>query len=278
MVDVGAALVDLMQRRSLLPGVVEDAIRGAGRDVSGLRVVVTGASTGIGRHAVDQLTAGGASVIAIARREAELASLAQDTGCEFLVADLADESDVERILGELANTRIDVLVNNAGRSIRRPIMDSTDRLHDYQRTMEINYFAAVQLSLGVLPGMVERGSGQIVNICTWGLMAGTFPRFSAYAASKNALGIFGRSLNAERPHPGVCATNIYYPLVRTEMISPTAEYDDLQALDVAEAARWIVRAITHRPREVAPAGLRAVLPILDYLSPAATDRVMRNIT
>ncbi|WHU48090.1 SDR family NAD(P)-dependent oxidoreductase [Gordonia sp. L191] len=278
MVDVAAALFDLAQRRSLLPGAVENVVSGPGRDVSGLAVLVTGASEGIGREAVRALTARGAHLVAVARRSDELRLLASETGCDHIVADLSDEAGVAALLDELGDARIDVLVNNAGRSIRRSILDSTERLHDYQRTMSLNYFAAVQLSLGLLPGMVERGSGQIVNICTWGLMAGTFPRFSAYAASKNALGIFGRSLNAERPHPGVCATNVYYPLVRTEMIAPTAEYDDLHALDVTEAANWIVRAITHQPEEVAPAALRAVLPVLDYLSPAVADRAMRALT
>ncbi|GAB21709.1 putative acyl-CoA reductase [Gordonia polyisoprenivorans NBRC 16320 = JCM 10675] len=278
MVNVAATLFDLAQRRSLLPGPVENAVTGPGRDVSGLTVLVTGASAGIGREAVRALAARGAHLIAVARRSDELRSLASETGCDHIVADLSAEAGVAALLDELGDGRIDVLVNNAGRSIRRSILDSTDRLHDYQRTMSLNYFAAVQLSLGLLPGMVERGSGQIVNICTWGLMAGTFPRFSAYAASKNALGIFGRSLNAERPHPGVCATNVYYPLVRTEMIAPTAEYDDVHALDVAEAANWILRAITHQPEEVAPAALRAVLPVLDYLSPAVADRAMRSLT
>ncbi|MGC4935724.1 SDR family NAD(P)-dependent oxidoreductase [Gordonia sp. DT30] len=276
--DVSGALFDLMQRRSLLPTVLEERVTGPGRDLAGLTIVVTGASAGIGREAVRALVARGAHPVAVARREVELRALAEETGCDYAVADLADEADVRRLLGELVERDIDVLVNNAGRSIRRPIIESTDRLHDYQRTMALNYFAAVQLSLGLLPGMVERGSGQIVNICTWGLMAGTFPRFSAYAASKDALAIFGRSLNAERPHPGVSATNVYFPLVRTEMITPTAEYNDLHALDVGEAADWIVRAITHRPEEVTPAGLRTLLPVLDYLSPALADRVMKAIT
>ncbi|MEP9394025.1 SDR family NAD(P)-dependent oxidoreductase [Gordonia sp. VNK1] len=275
---VSSAVFDVMQRRTMLPAVIEDTLTGRGRDVAGLRVVVTGASAGIGRVATQQLAARGAQVIAVARREEELASLAGETGCDYLVADLSDEADTDRLLGELSGREIDVLVNNAGRSIRRSIIDSTDRLHDYRRTMAINYFAAVQLSLGLLPGMVERGHGQIVNVCTWGLMAGTFPRFSAYAASKNALSIFGRSLNAERPHPGVRATNIYYPLVRTEMISPTAEYDDVAALSVDEAANWIVRAITHRPERIAPAALRTVLPVLDYLSAPTADRAMGAIT
>ncbi|MEZ0054006.1 short-subunit dehydrogenase [Mycobacterium sp. MAA66] len=268
----------LMQRRTLLPEWVESALSGRGRDVSGLTVVVTGASAGIGREAVTQLCAQGARVIGIARREEELRSLATETGCRWRTCDLADEDAIDQLLQELVDERVDVLVNNAGHSIRRRVIDASDRLHDYQRTMALNYFSAVQLTLGLLPGMVERGQGQIVNVCTWGLHANTFPRFSAYAASKNALAIFGRSLNAEQPHPGVRATNVYFPLVRTEMIAPTAEYAGAGALSAQEAGRWIVRAITHQPVEVSAAVLRRVLPAIDWISPIATDRAIASIT
>ncbi len=270
------SLREFMQRRSLLPEPLDAALSGKGRTVRGLRVVVTGASSGIGREAALQLAERGAHVIAVARREQELEELCALTGGEYRVCDLTDTSSIDGLLSSLVE--VDVLVNNAGHSIRRTIVDSTDRLHDYQRTMNLNYFAAVQLSLGVLPGMIERGRGQIVNVCTWGLLANTFPKFSAYAASKNALAIFGRSLNAERPHPGVHATNVYFPLVRTEMIAPTAQYAGATALEADEAGRWIVRAVTHQPVEVSPAALRALLPVVDLLSPSASDRTISSLT
>lgn len=278
MVSLTATLLGVMQRRTLVPGFVENALTGRGQAMSGRTVVVTGASGGIGRVAAHRLAADGARVIAVARRADELRSLASETGCDYRVADLSDESEVDALCGDLADFEVDVLVNNAGRSIRRTILDSTDRLHDYRRTMALNYFAPVQLSLGLLPGMIERGRGQFVNVCTWGVMAGTFPRFSAYAASKSALDIFGRSLNAECPHPGVRATNVYFPLVRTEMIAPTTEYDGITALTPDEAAAWIVRAITHRPERIAPAAVRAVLPMMDYLAPGIADRAMGALT
>ncbi|WP_420497127.1 SDR family NAD(P)-dependent oxidoreductase [Tsukamurella pulmonis] len=265
-----------MQRRSLLPEPLDAALSGKGRTLRGLRIVVTGASSGIGREAALQLAERGAHVIAVARRESELEELCALTGGEYRVCDLTDTDAIDGLITGLGE--VDVLVNNAGHSIRRTIADSTERFHDYQRTMNLNYFAAVQLSLGVLPGMIERGRGQIVNVCTWGLLANTFPKFSAYAASKNALAIFGRSLNAERPHPGVRATNVYYPLVRTEMIAPTAEYSGASALEPDEAGRWIVRAITHQPVEVSPAALRALLPVVDLLSPSASDRTISSLT
>ncbi|AUN42606.1 SDR family NAD(P)-dependent oxidoreductase [Tsukamurella tyrosinosolvens] len=267
---------DLMQRRSLLPDSIDAALSGKGRTVRGLRIVVTGASAGIGREAALQLAARGAHVIAVARREEELEELTALTGGEYRVCDLTDTDSIDGLLTSLGE--VDVLINNAGHSIRRTIADSTERFHDYQRTMNLNYFSAVQLSLGVLPGMIERGRGQIVNVCTWGLLANTFPKFSAYAASKSALAIFGRSLNAERPHPGVHATNVYFPLVRTEMIAPTAEYSGASALEPDEAGRWLVRAVTHQPVEVSPAALRALLPVVDLLSPATSDRTISSLT
>ncbi|KXP08163.1 short-chain dehydrogenase [Tsukamurella pulmonis] len=270
------SIQDFMQRRSLLPEPLDAALSGKGRTLRGLRIVVTGASSGIGREAALQLAERGAHVIAVARRESELEELCALTGGEYRVCDLTDTDAIDALITGLGE--VDVLVNNAGHSIRRTIADSTERFHDYQRTMNLNYFAAVQLSLGVLPGMIERGRGQIVNVCTWGLLANTFPKFSAYAASKNALAIFGRSLNAERPHPGVRATNVYYPLVRTEMIAPTAEYSGASALEPDEAGRWIVRAITHQPVEVSPAALRALLPVVDLLSPSASDRTISSLT
>ncbi|KXP13983.1 SDR family NAD(P)-dependent oxidoreductase [Tsukamurella pseudospumae] len=270
------SLRDLMQRRSLLPESLDNVLSGPGRTVRGLRIVVTGASSGIGREAALQLAGRGAHVIAVARREQELEELCALTGGEYRVCDLTDSDSIDGLLTNLGE--VDVLINNAGHSIRRTIADSTDRFHDYQRTMNLNYFAAVQLSLGVLPGMIERGRGQIVNVCTWGVLANTFPKFSAYAASKNALSIFGRSLNAERPHPGVHATNVYFPLVRTEMIAPTTEYSGASALEPDEAGRWLVRAVTHQPVEVSPAALRALLPVVDLFSPATTDRTIASLT
>ncbi|QCH26328.1 SDR family NAD(P)-dependent oxidoreductase [Mycobacteroides salmoniphilum] len=276
--SVRRTVQELAQRRTLLPARIDSLLSGPGRDVSQLTVVVTGASAGIGRQAVIQLRARGARVIGVARRADELQTLAAETGCDWRTCDLTDQTEIERLLQDLDDQHVDVLVNNAGRSIRRLIVDATDRLHDYQRTMALNYFAPVQLTLGLMPGMIERGRGQFVNVSTWALHANTFPRFSAYAASKSALAIFGRTLNAERPHPGVHATNVHFPLVRTEMITPTAEYDGATALSAQEAGRWIVRAITHQPVEVNPAVLRALLPAIDLFSPTASDSTIASIT
>jgi short-subunit dehydrogenase len=205
------AILDLVQRRTLLPERLDAALAGPGRDVSDLTVVVTGASAGIGREAVTQLSARGATVIAVARRAEELRTLADETGCHWHACDLSDQEATARLLGDLTAERVDVLVNNAGHSIRRSIVDATDRLHDYQRTMSLNYLAAVQLSLGLLPGMIDRGRGQIVNVCTWGLHANTFPRFSAYAASKSALAIFDAAYATPASAPPMSTFRWYAP-------------------------------------------------------------------
>jgi short-subunit dehydrogenase len=269
---------ELVQRRTLLPERIDAALSGRGRELRGLTIVITGASAGIGREAATQLSARGARIIGVARRDDQLRSLAAETGCQWRTCDLTDQDAIARLLDDLAEEHVDVLVNNAGHSIRRRVIDASDRLHDYQRTMTLNYLAPVQLSLGLLPGMIERGGGQIVNVCTWALHANTFPRFSAYAASKSALAIFGRSLNAEQPHPNVRATNVYFPLVRTEMIAPTTEYTGAGALSAQEGGRWIVRAVTHQPVGVSAAVLRALLPAIDLVSPTAADRTIASLT
>lgn len=273
---IAHATAQAFQRRTLTPAAIR-ALFGTGRHpVEGQTVVVTGASAGIGREVVRQLGARGAHVIAVARREDELRSLSSETGCRYHVCDLSDEAAITELVDTLRSERVDVLINNAGHSIRRPVTDSTDRLHDYQRTVQLNYLAAVQLTLGVVPGMVERGDGHIVNICTWGLLAGTFPRFSAYAASKNALAIFGRSVAAELPQ--INTTTVLFPLVRTAMIAPTAEYDDAPAISVLEAGQWVTHAVTHRPASVGPVMLRTLLPALDQVAPRAADRLIAALT
>ena len=145
-----------------------------------------------------------------------------------------------------------MLINNAGKSIRRSVDRSYDRFHDYQRTMQLNYFAPVKLILGLLPTMRERGSGHIINISTIGLQMNT-PRFAAYLASKAALDAFSRSIGPEVINDGVHITTVYMPLVRTPMIAPTKIYDRFPTLSPEEAAQMIVDAIRKRPKKVATA-------------------------
>lgn len=167
----------------------------------------------------------------------------------------------------------DVLINNAGRSIRRSAIDSVDRLHDYRRTMAVNYFGPVGLMLGFLPGMKQRGSGHIINISTWGVPAGTMPKFSAYAGSKAALSIVGRSIGVESAEDGIAVSTIYFPLIRTPMIAPTAEYARLPALTSEQAASWITHAVRHRPEELMPRYAR-VLQRVSAIRAAGTDALL----
>jgi short-subunit dehydrogenase len=223
------------------------------RSVDGLVIVITGASSGIGEEAARQLAREGAIVCLVARREEELNRVKRDIakakGKAFIYpADLSSNASIEACCDAILarHKKVDVLVNNAGRSIRRPLKESLDRPHDYERTMQLNYFAAMRMSLRLLPGMLERRSGQIVNVSSVAALMST-PRFSAYIASKAALDAFSRSLRMELSGDGIDVTLINYPLVKTAMTEPTKIYKYAPQMDVAEAAGWIVEAIKLRP-------------------------------
>ncbi len=236
-----------------------DITRDAAAGLNGSLILVTGSSSGIGAEAAEMFADAGARVILVARRPDDLEAVAtriRATGgvAHTVPADLSDTDDVARLIDHvLAEFGCpDILVNNAGRSIRRGVLDSVDRLHDYQRTMAINYFGPVALTLGFLPGMRARGRGQIINVSTWGIPMGAMPKFSAYAGSKAAITVFGRSIRAELRGTGIEVSTVYFPLVRTPMISPTAEYTEAPALTATEAARWLIYAAVHREAEVLP--------------------------
>lgn len=253
-------------------------------EIAGRCVLITGASSGIGESAALQFADAGAEVVVVARRTDRLEQLTErirDRGgvAFYYAADLSDPAQRADLIDAVNHDHggPDVLINNAGRSIRRRITDSTDRLHDYERTMAINYFGPVQLSLGFLPGMREQGYGQIINVSTAGVMGGLLPRFSAYASSKAALTYFGRTMDAELRRDGIRTTTVYYPLVKTAMMAPTAQYQGRPALSPDEAAEWLLHAVQHRPVEVYPRAARgarltqAVLPA--RLVQAVADRV-----
>lgn len=267
-------------QRSLIGGIADATPWSRPRSVDGLTIAVTGASSGIGASATRRLARRGAHVLAIARDGERLAEVATHAEGEpgtidVLAADLTHEPDADRVIAELNARGVDVLVNNAGRSIRRPIAESTDRFHDFQRTMDINYFAAVRLTLGVLDQMIERGGGHFVNVCTGGLIPRSMPKFAAYGASKAALEMFGRSLAAELgPKSGIGTTTLYYPLVKTEMIAPTAKFERAATLTEAQAAEWIDYAIRYRPVKVQPNFMKSA-PLAEMTAPRLLDRVTR---
>jgi NAD(P)-dependent dehydrogenase (short-subunit alcohol dehydrogenase family) len=237
------------RRLPLLGPSLEQAVRGK-------VVLVTGASSGIGRATALKIGGAGATVLLVARRAEKLEEARREierAGGEAYVhaCDLADEDDIDRMIDEVLERhgRVDILINNAGRSIRRSVERSYDRMHDYRRTMDLNYFGPVKLILRVLPGMRERGSGQIVNVSSLGVQTNT-PRFSAYVASKSALDAFSRCVASEVVDDGVHFSTVYMPLVRTPMIAPTGHYKNFPAKTPDEAAGMIAEAITGRQKRV----------------------------
>ncbi len=249
--------------------------------VEGRVVMITGASSGIGNAAAAKIGAAGGTVLLVARTEEKLRDTANQIGRRGGTAypypcNLTDPDDIDRMAAEVLERhgQVDVLVNNAGKSIRRSISQSYDRFHDFQRTMNLNYFGPVKLLLDLLPVMREHGSGHVVNISTIGIQTNV-PRYAAYVASKAALDAFSRSVAAEVLDDGVHFTTVYMPLVRTPMIAPSKVYDRFPTLSPEEAADLITEAIRKRPKRIAtPVGN---LSQLNYaLVPGVQDLVVNR--
>nr|MBA2547590.1 SDR family NAD(P)-dependent oxidoreductase [Burkholderiaceae bacterium] len=166
---------------------------------------------------------------------------------------------------------VDVLVNNAGRSIRRGIESSQERFHDFERTMQLNYFGCLRITMGLLPGMAARRKGHVVNISSIGVLTNA-PRFSAYVASKAALDAWTRCAASEYLDVGVTFTTINMPLVRTPMIAPTKIYQNVPTLSPEEAADMIVQAIVYKPVRIATR-----LGVFGQLLHAAAPRVAQIV-
>jgi len=220
-------------------------------------VVVTGASSGIGRATALKLAEAGARVVLVARGEEKLLETkaeieAAGGTASICTADVSDMASCDALVARVVREHggADYLVNNAGRSIRRGIANSFDRFHDFERTMQLNYFGAVRLILGFLPGMIERKRGHVINISSIGVLSNA-PRFSAYVASKSALDSFAACAGSEFLDRNISFTTINMPLVRTPMIAPTRMYDNVPTLSPDEAADLVVDAIIHRPVRIA---------------------------
>jgi thioester reductase-like protein/NADP-dependent 3-hydroxy acid dehydrogenase YdfG len=247
--------------------------------LQGRHVMITGASSGIGRATALKVAAADGIPLLVARNVEKLeearAEIVAAGGTAYVYsADLSDMESVDRLVGRvLADHRhVDMLVNNAGRSIRRSISLSYDRFHDFERTMQLNYFGAVKLIIGLLPDMRERGFGHIVNISSIGVQANP-PRFSAYVASKAALDAFTRVVASEVVGDGVTFTTIHMPLVRTPMIAPTKMYDAFPAITPDEAADMICDALRTRPKHMGTR-LGTFGEVAYALSPKAVDRIL----
>jgi len=247
--------------------------------VQGKLILITGASSGIGAHSARRLAAAGARLLLVARSEDKLGTLVEElrrrgADARAMRCDISDLDDCDRLCNRVISEygSVDVLVNNAGRSIRRSVLKSTDRFHDYQRTMQLNYFGAVRIAMNLIPSMVNRGGGQIINISTLGVQTGV-PRFSAYLGSKFALEGWTMAAQNELAHKGIDFTLINYPLVRTPMIAPTRAYDRFPAMSENQAAGWVCDAIVRRPKRIVPPmGLVSVG--MNYLMPRTTEMMM----
>jgi NAD(P)-dependent dehydrogenase (short-subunit alcohol dehydrogenase family) len=247
--------------------------------LSGRVVLVTGASSGIGRAVAVQAAQYGAHVILVSRTREKLEELKAEIESEggraaVYPTDLSDLEACDRMarLVLADHGRVDILVNNAGRSIRRSLVNSLDRFHDFERTMRLNYFGAVKLILALVPGMRERRSGHIVNISSIGAQVYP-PRFGAYVASKSALASLSRCIGPELADDGISVTNIHMPLVRTPMIAPTGMYENFPTIDTNQAAEMVMQALLSRPPEVSTR-LGKLGEAVDTLSPGLLHLVM----
>ena len=227
--------------------------------VSGKTVLVTGASYGVGEATARALAAAGATVLAVARsadRLDDLTAAIQAGGGRSVAypADLTDQDAVSALVDRLTSGHgaLDIVVSNAGKSLRRPLHHQYDRPHDFQRTIDVNYLGPIRLLLGVLPAMRAAGSGHIVNVSSVGVRMPPGPQWGAYQASKGAFDRWLRSVAPELHADGVDVTTIYFGLIRTRMIEPSPMLGRLPGLTADEAADVIARAVVDRPRTIAP--------------------------
>lgn len=247
--------------------------------VAGRAVVVTGASSGIGEALAERLGDAGAKVLLVARSADKLDEMKRTIeargGAAFAyVGDLSNAEDTQRVIDSILadHGQVDILVNNAGISIRRSVAKSYDRVHDFERTLALNFLGAVRLIMGFLPGMRAQRRGQIINVSTIGVQVNV-PRYGAYIASKAALDAFSRVLAVEVLKEGVKVTTIYMPLVKTPMMESTTIYRSFPMRSAEEAADLIVEGIIHQPKRVAvPVG--NLFEFAYGVAPKAIDRVL----
>ncbi|MBT8075465.1 MAG: SDR family oxidoreductase, partial [Gammaproteobacteria bacterium] len=257
---------------------IDRSLRG---HVRGKVVVVTGASSGIGHAVAMMMARAGAKVMLVARGLDKLKDTLEEIKKEEGQAwsypcDVSDLDACDGLIDKIVKEHggIDVLVNNAGRSIRRSIALSYDRFHDFERTMQLNYFGSLRLILRALPSMTKRRTGQVINISSIGVLTNS-PRFSAYVASKAALDAFSRCAASEYSDTGIAFTTINMPLVRTPMIAPTKMYDNVPTITPDEAAEFIKQAVIYRPQRIATR-LGVFAQTLHAVAPKIAEIVMNS--
>lgn len=275
-------LTDQVLLTSMRPPLTEYLGRGPEVELRGKRILITGASSGIGEASAVKLAKLGASLIVVARREDLLSAVAErirENGgiAEAITADLSDLDAVDALAARVTESHggVDILVNNAGRSIRRPLIESLERWHDVERTMALNYYAPLRLMRALVPGMLARGDGHVINVSTWGVMNESSPLFGAYQASKAALTAASRVAATEWSGKGVHSTTLYYPLVKTPMIEPTKAFVGMPGLSAEEAADWMVTAARTRPVRIAPR-MAVTAKALDSVAPGLLGVIMKR--
>jgi NAD(P)-dependent dehydrogenase (short-subunit alcohol dehydrogenase family) len=257
---------------------IDRSLRG---HVEGKVVVITGGSSGIGLATSVMMAQAGARVAMVARDPEKLneaVKAIRDEGGEVygFTADVADMDSCDQVVAKINNKLgdIEVLVNNAGRSIRRGISASYDRFHDFERTMQLNYFGSLRMIMNVLPSMEKRRKGQVINISSIGVLSNA-PRFSAYVASKAALDAFSRCAASEFSDAGVSFTTINMPLVRTPMIAPTRMYDNVPTISPEEAAAMVKQAVIYKPQRIATR-LGIFAQVLHAVAPKVAEIIMNS--
>jgi NAD(P)-dependent dehydrogenase (short-subunit alcohol dehydrogenase family) len=274
--NVAAKAIDLLANPARVSN--PDKLHSA---ISGKTVLVTGASFGVGEATARKVAAAGATVLVVARSADRLHDLAASINAGggkavAYPADLTDEAAVGVLTKKIGEEHgaLDIVVSNAGKSLRRSLHHQYDRPHDFQRTIDINYLGPIQLLLGVLPAMREQGRGHIVNVSSVGVRVPPGPQWGAYQASKGAFDRWLRSVAPELHADGVDVTSVYFALVRTRMIEPTPILRKLPGLYPDQAADVIAKAIIQRPRTIAPPWVGPV-ELASVLLAGPADRAAR---
>ena len=231
-------------------------------------IIITGASYGIGEALSYILADIDCRLILLARTTEKLQTIqhqlsAKKAQIEIFPIDLRNNEQIDHFLNHIEHNQIDILINNAGHSIRRPIMQSLHRLHDFERTMQLNYFAPVKLCLALTPKL-QQTLGQIINVSAINVLLAPTVNWAAYQASKTAFDQWLRCASAELENQNIKISTAYLPLVRTRMIEPTKLYDHVPALQPQQAATIICRLLLtrkhhYKPWWTIPAQLASVL-------------------
>lgn len=251
-------------------------------NVQGKTVLITGASSGIGQVSALRLGEAGAHVLLVARSADKLEETASQIAAlggisTSYQADVSDMEDCDRLVAKVLENHghVDILINNAGRSIRRSLELSYDRFHDFERTMQINYFGALRLTMGLLPSMSERKNGHVINMSSISALTPS-PRFSAYVASKSALDAWTRAAAVEYSDRNVRFTTINMPLVRTPMIAATTVYNSMPVLSPEEAGDMVVEAVIKKPKRIA-SHLGIFLQVMSAIAPKFSEVLMNTV-